>query len=74
MLKLAVVVPMDNFNLNFVCHYAEFRNDLVRLKILPEQLYSRILMLMHESDQFLNYASVQHMSVHMCKNCFEPDI
>ena len=30
-------------------------------------------MLTIESDQFLNYALVQHMSLNMCKNNFEPE-
>ena len=27
-----------------------------------------------QSDQFLNYSLVQHMSLHVCKNYFEPAI
>ena len=31
-------------------------------------------MLTHESEQFLNSFSVQHVSLHVCKNFFEPEI
>ena len=31
-------------------------------------------MLTHESEQFLNSVLVQHESLHVCKNCTEPEI
>ena len=31
-------------------------------------------MLTHESEQFLNSVLVQHLSLHVCNNCFEPEI
>ena len=30
-------------------------------------------MLTHESEQFLNSVLVQHVSLHVCKNCLEPE-
>ena len=30
-------------------------------------------MLTHESEQFLNSVLVQHVSLHVCKNCNEPE-
>ena len=31
-------------------------------------------MLKHENEQFLNSVLIQHMSLHVCKNCNEPEI
>ena len=31
-------------------------------------------MLTNESEQFLNSVLVQHVSLHVCKNCFESEI
>ena len=31
-------------------------------------------MLTHESEQFLNSVLVQHVSLHVCKICNEPEI
>ena len=31
-------------------------------------------MLTHESEQFLNSVLVQHVLLHVCKNCNEPEI
>ena len=31
-------------------------------------------MLTHESDKFLNSVLVQHVSLHVCKNCNKPEI
>ena len=31
-------------------------------------------MLTHESEEFLNSVLVKHVSLHVCKNCYEPEI
>ena len=31
-------------------------------------------MLTHENEKFLNFVLVQHVSLHACKNCIEPEI
>ena len=31
-------------------------------------------MLTHESEQFLNAVLLQYVSLHVCKNCSEPEI